>query len=426
MPWIPPSGIATVKTNSQLVGGYPLGAPQYWYLAAWIGATIVIGLLLRRTALRDGTRFAFLFLFLLAIPPLGYEWFHAYPLPQPDRYHLELDAAIAIVAGIACGSRKFLFQPAWVRPAAALLLCGLGIVQIPRLRRQVHALLPRPDVAKTLEFNEASWLGSHFPNERVFATGSTRYWLNAFGDNPQLGGGFDQGRPNRAIGDMFFAIPYTIGNGPDTVALLKAYGVRAVSVTGRNSRNVYKDYRDPDKFAGVIPEVWREGDDVIYEVPGDGSLAHVVNAADLVTTTPVDRPAVNRFAAALDHSVGTTLRWEGTDLASIRARVADREALSVQISWVPGWEASAAGSTIAIDRDALGLMVLRPKCPAGCTIQLVYSGGMEARTADAAQFASCLVCGLLIFRRRKRGEPAPEIPPPDLAAAAAAGAGRSS
>lgn len=425
MPWIPPSGIETVRRNSQIVGGYPLGAAQYWYLAGWVGTTIIIGLLLRRTALPDGTRFALLFLFLMAVPPLGFEWFHAYPLPQAERYHLELDVAIVIVAGIAAGSRRFVRKSPWRRLAAALLLCGLALVQIPRWRGQVRALLPPFDISKTLEFDQARWVDSHFPDERVFATGSTRFWLDAFGNNPQLGGGFDQGRTNSAIGDMSFAIPYIAGNGPDTVALLAAYGVRAISVTGKNTRNAYKDYRDPGKFAGIIPEVWREGDDVVYSVPGDRSLAHVVNAADLVRTTPFDWAAVNRFAAALGRSSGTTFRWDGTDHASIRTRVTGQEALSVQISWDSGWNASADGSNIAIDHDALGLMVLRPKCQGGCTISLVYTGGTEARTADAALLASCLVCGFLIFRKRKSGVSLTKEQHPPGVAAASAGGGHS-
>jgi hypothetical protein len=401
VPWIPPSDLAAVRMNAQLIGGFPMGTPQYVYLALWFAAAVSISLGLRKTKLSEGACFAILFLFFMAVPPLGYEWFHAYPLPQPDRYHLEMDGAIAIVAGLALGSRRRFAGPPWKQMAVPGFLCLLALVQAPRWRKQIHNFLPAFDVTKTVERAQALWLQSHFPGQRVFVQGSTRFWFNAFADNPQLGGGFDQGRTNRAIADVAFAVPYLKGNGADSVALLKAYGVRAIAVAGKNSRDAYRDYTDPAKFSGVIPERWRDGDDAIYEIPGDGSLVHVVPAASMVTTAPLDWPAINRFAAAIDHSPLTTAKWEGTDRASIATRLGSNDVLSVQISWDPGWRAAVNGADIPIDRDKLGLMALRPRCENGCTVHLVYTGGIEARVADTVCSASLLLCGFIIFRKRK-------------------------
>ena len=191
----------------------------------------------------------------------------------------------------------------------ALVLLGVAVIQAPRWRTQVRRELLAFDVTKTVEREQALWLASHYPGQRVFVTGSTRFWFNAFADNPQLGGGFDQGRSDPAIADVTFAITFLQGNGRDTVALLKAYGVRAIAVGGKRTRDAYRDYLDPRKFAGVVQEVWRDGDDAIYEIPGSGSLAHAVNKEDLVAGAPLDWPAIARFAAALDVGDGKTQTW---------------------------------------------------------------------------------------------------------------------
>jgi hypothetical protein len=127
----------------------------------------------------------------------------------------------------------------------------------------------------------------------------------------------------------------------------------------------------------------------------------VVPAASLVTTGPLDWPAINRFAAAIDQSPSTAVKWDGTDRASIAARLGRGDVLSVQISWDPGWRASVNGADIPIDRDKLGLMTLRPSCENGCTIDLLYTGGTEARIADVVFTTSLLLCGFIVFRARK-------------------------
>ena len=71
------------------------------------------------------------------------------------------------------------------------------------------------------------------------------------------------------------------------VLWLKAFGVDAVAVSGPRSREFFKPFRNPRKFDGLLPELWRDGDDVIYRVPRRStSLAHVVRPADLAPRRP--------------------------------------------------------------------------------------------------------------------------------------------
>jgi len=406
MRWIPPTDIATVHRNSQMVGDYPMGVFQYVYLAVWLAAAFAIGTALKRkTQISEGMRFALVFLFLMAVPPLGAQWFHVYPLPQPDRYHLEMEAGFAMVGGMVFGSRKFMTGSP--RAVVVTLLMILTLVQVPRLRAQLRGYLPKFDIAKTVEREQALWLGGHYPGQRVFATGSTQFWLNAFADNPQLGGGFDQGRSNPTIAAVTFAIPYVKGNGADTVALLEAYGVRAIAVGGEGSRDAYRNYTDPYKLAGVAPEKWRDGGDAIYEIPGTGRLAHVVAKEDLDTTAPLDWPAVRRYAAAvIDDGGKANIEWRWPGEATIQAELQKPEVVSVQVSWDPGWRASVNGADFKIGKDALGFMVLEPPCQGQCTIKLKFDGGLQGTISRLFQLAGFGACILLVVFRRSDGSPA--------------------
>lgn len=405
MPWLPPTDIATVRRNAQIVGGQTIGFAQFLYLAAWLAAALVIARRLRKSSIPEGNRFALVFLFIMAVPTLGFEWFHVYPLPQPDRYRLEMEAAVVMALGIALASGKLASK--WPRAVVAALLLCLAIAQVPRWRTQIRGYLPPFDVTKTVEWEQALWLQNHYPGQRVYVTGSTRFWFNAFADNPQLDGDFDQGETNQTIRDATFAVTYLKGNGQDTVALLKAYGVRAFAVGGQHSRDAYKDYDDPGKFAGVVPEVWRDGGDAIYEIPGSGSLAHVVNKEELVTTGPLDWPAIRRFAAAIDHDdaagdARAQMIWNGPNRVRIQAGLNRSQIVSVQVSWDQGWRASINGVDLALQRDALGFIALEPGCDGRCAIDLVYDGGAQKRISDLICLLGFGACGLLVYRGLKR------------------------
>ena len=381
-----------------------MGGWQYIYLLAWFAAAFAIGLLLKKkTPLSEAGRFAIVFLFLMAVPPLGIEYFKIYALPQPSRYFVEMDVAFAMVAGMTLGSRR-LFSKPWSRALTAIALLALAIVLAPRFRKEIRGWLPRDfDITKTVEYQRAVYLKTHYPGQRVFVTGTTGYWFNVFGDNPQLGGVADQGRSNPANGEVDYLVANTVGNGRDTVAMLKACGIRAIAVSGKHTREVYP-FPDAPKFAGVVPEVWREGDDAIYEIPGSGSLAHVMNKDALVNTWTQDYPALTRYAAAVDADPQTRLVWNGPNRAAIQAYLEKPRVLSVQISYDPGWRVTANGASVPTRKDALGFLVLEPDCHGRCTVDLVYDGGTQARIMRLLCISGFTACAYILFYefRRKR------------------------
>jgi hypothetical protein len=264
-------------------------------------------------------------------------------------------------------------------------------------------------IASTVEFQAARWFREHMPQDRIFATGSVQFWLNAFADTPQIGGGGDQGIVNPNMPVVHFGIPFTEHDGEMTAMWLRVYGAKAVIVSGPNGRDAYREnWRDPDKFKGVLPVLWQEGDDVIYAVPvRSASLAHVVSAEQVVRRAPVnnvDYEPVLRFDAALrDPSLpDAAFSFERPDVALVHADMKPEQLLSVQVSYHPGWHAFANDQPRPIERDGLGFMVIEPRCNGPCQIRLEYDGGVEMLLARIASAGSALIFGIWFFRSKAR------------------------
>ena len=124
-PWIPPSTIAAVEANSKLVGGdYTHIASQVLRWAPAILQTVLIlKFILRRTATR--VQFAVFFVFLTALPPLAATWAKVALVPQPERYHLAMELALALLAGLLSDAAIRRLPDRAALPATALLLLAL-------------------------------------------------------------------------------------------------------------------------------------------------------------------------------------------------------------------------------------------------------------------------------------------------------------
>ena len=393
-PWIPPSTIRTILVNAQTIGGdYHLG----WHQALYAAVLLALLLLLRK--LNAAYRFAL----ITGAITLGAEWGNIFLVPQPHRYHLAMDMAI-------CLSLAFLLRPLRGRVAIAAILV-LGVVQAQHLRHFAAELIRPIDIHATTEYKTAKWFDSHMQGRRVMAPGSTSFFMNAFTDTPQLGGGFDQGVDNWQARVAVYVI-YTGKNagaldGEISVLWLRAFGVGAVAVGGPRSGEHYKPFVNPGKFAGLLPEIYHDGDDRIYAVPSrGGSLAHVVRPEELVSTPPVhglDVAQIRRYVAALEEPAAMT--WTSRHSARIEADMRRDQVLSVQVNYHPGWRAIVNGVPRSVGSDKLGLIVVAPECEGRCTIDLIYDGGSEMQAARAASLAGLLGCpawAALAWLRRRR------------------------
>jgi hypothetical protein len=346
--------------------------------------------------LSTGLQFAVFFTFLTALITLADAWFHVAIVPQPDRYHLEMEMALAILASLA--AYEAMRRAPRIVVIGALVGLSILLVQPLRISRRYARtfLITTVEITKTSEWKTANWLNTHWSGERVMVPGSTRFWLTAFTDTPQLGGGFDQGITDPEIPVAAYGL--TAGAGGNwaewSVLWLKALGVQAVGVTGPGSTEVYKDFVDPKKFEGVLDVLWRDGGDVLYQVGGKvhASLARVVPRTSLVARTPVhggDVDPLRGYVAALDDPAmpNASMEWTSAHTARVTTEVAAGQVVSLQMAWHRGWHASIGGKPVPIGRDGLGLMTIYPHGVGAMTIDLIYDGGMEMRVAH-------WVCGL--------------------------------
>jgi hypothetical protein len=397
VPWLSPATISVIRANA------PRVANNYEFDAAhrlWTGAVAVVFVLaawlMSRWKTPRHVRFALLLLLLTASTALGGYWFNLSLVPQPGRYTLEMDMAFCLAAAFAV---RPLVQRVNRRAVVALALAAL-VACVPVVIRQRRAAreLERPiDIRRTIEYKAAQWLNRNLPGARVFASGSIGFWLNAFSDSPQIGGGFDNGITNPLLPHIIFQI--MAGERQQlTIDLMRAYGVDAMVAGGKDSAEVFHPIAHPEKFAGMT-ELWREGGDAIYSIPRRShSLAHVILAGDLVQLQPAayNSVAMQPYLAALEDPgyPPAEFLWRSGSVARVTADMRPEQIVSVQISWDKGWNASVNGQVVPIRGDRLGQVMIEPRCSGLCTIDLTYDGGAEGRWARRIQLLA-VVLGLV-------------------------------
>jgi hypothetical protein len=245
------------------------------------------------------------------------------------------------------------------------------------------------DITQTIQYKTARWIDANLKGLRTMVSGDVGTWFNVFTDNPQLSSGHDPFSPNWMVEVATYTI-YSGQNAGDrdaeySVLWLKAFGCHAITVPGPHSREEYKPFRNPRKFDGVLPLLWHDEDDSIYAVPQrSNSLAHVIPAGAVVNRPPVnglDVSEVARFVGAMEDSALplADFSWQTGTRARIAAEVQPDQVVAVQVTYDPGWVATANGQGVPITRDGIGLMVLHPQCQGRCDILLNFDGGAQRR-----------------------------------------------
>lgn len=328
-------------------------------------------------------------------------------LPQPERYKFEMDLGVASAGAFAV---YVLWRrlPTNVRICTILVLASVGAEQIRAIRKSAKQLLAPADITRTIEFRVAKWLERHFRDDRVMMGGSLGGgWLNTFTDIQQFSGSSFPTAPNQvhqsALLTILWGLQSTPHDGEIAVTWLRAYGVSAVGVPGPDSPEYWKPFAGPKMFEGILPAIWREQDTTVYAIPRkSSSLAHAIDTDAIVWSRPRDGFDIGRvreYVAALDLDSTTSMRWEGYNRAVIKANLRDHHAISVQVTYHPGWQARANGIQTLIVKDGLGLMVLRPPCKGVCEIELSYNGGLEMESLRA--LSPMALCALILFTLRE-------------------------
>ena len=403
MPWIPPSTISAIRTNAQKVGGeFAIGPTHILYFV--IAAIAFWGLSRLGRRLTPWVSFIVLFTACMAALPMLGEFAHVYLLPQPERYHTEMEMGLAMLTGALFAYLAVRSRTRYgTRLFTAVVVVGLifCVYSGKKLRRRARELVTAIDMRGTVEFQAPTWANEHLPGIRVLVPGSVAFWWNAFASNPQLMGGFDQGITNARLPEVHYQLLTGEGEGGRdlAIALLKAYGVGAVMVGGQHSREVYHPFHRLERFEG-LQQLWRSGDDVIYGIPGaSASLAHAVPPQKVVPVN-LDYSAMTHKVIDFAGALGPSLQWKSTNWHTVQTSGTFQpdDVLSVQMAYDPGWHATANGVARAIRPDGLGLMVVEPHCSGPCAVSLIFDGGAEAAVAKwlslAALLGGLLLCAL--------------------------------
>jgi len=407
-PWIPPSVIATVIRNAQQSDGTSYGAAQIWPALILAAACAILLLIFKWTDAHRWLRFFAFFTLLTGAVSMGREWFGWRLLPQPNRFQVEFEMAFAATLAyllIWC-ARKL---PMRIQVVAAVLLVGLGARQMVHYARYAQRLSQPIQITSTIEYQMAKWFEANLGNQRVFAPGNVSLWMNMFTDVPQMNGCCDQGIPNQ---EYRIAV-YTIYTGQNAGARdaeisllwLRAYGANAIGTTGPNSTEFFKPYWNWKKFDGVLPELWRQGENVVYRVPRKSTEpVRVIPKSAVMPRAPENGLVIEYlqpFVNALEDPAmpPATFRWVNPHEAVIDTATNAGQVIFLQISHDPGWKAIEDGIVLPVNVDPLGMSYVEPVKRGPVQLRLVYDGGSEVQLTRVFLVLGLLMVAVLVFTR---------------------------
>jgi hypothetical protein len=412
--WLTPRLIETTIFN------WPVDAFQYqvralqWALFAGLAAIPVCGWLIASRCPRWYYP-AFLGVcftgFLYAAG--GHYWFGADVIPESRRYAIELEWFFFVVLFEAV--RFLFFQPNRLWRDALMIALGLHLGWYPPQARTyasetwiMHRPTPRQN---TIEYRAAEFLNSTGTRGRIYAGGGTRFRLNSWFLLPQLGGTFESGLSNRSALYFHYMIRTGYQSPPgrraeDAKLLLRAAGVEYVVIHGPKSAEHWKDFVGPSTFEGVLPKVFEEGDDRIYRVPFTG-FAHLVKGPEYPQSRVVNAnaPDLIGFVAAMDDPQRQLrFEWLSNSRVRIEGSIPPEMLVSTRVAFHPGWEATQDGQPLTTERDAMDLILVRPRAAEWTRIDLRYTPPKQqiaGTLVSVLSWSGCIAAAILERRRRK-------------------------
>jgi len=327
---------------------------------------------------------------LLAFSTLVFAWYgmHVDLAPQGGRYMPELNMFAAAAFGmLADRGRAILWDRntkltrLLSRAIAPAILVFLVLASMPFLQVAHAATSPSPDITATSEYQVSQWLATHVSGERVYATGSHCFWLNVFTSVPQIRGGTDQG-----VAAMSWSwwkhVAYQINtgkNGKIAVAWARALGIKYIVVSFPGSADVYQDYVYPEKFEGLLSQVYTERGMAIFEVPlKRPGLVHVVDLSAynrlLRIRDAVDMDRLNSYVELVERSLPVDgHRFVNNGRLEFETSLhGPYQAVLVRMTYHPSWRAYCNGQHVPIRKDLAGFILIEPHCQGHCHFALEH------------------------------------------------------
>ncbi len=412
-PWIPPSTVARTFARTNVMVGAP--RPEQAHARA-IAAVILVALVaalwlvFRRFRLPSWFRFASFYFAVTGFITLVAMYGGPLLLTQSARFHLAME--IGFILTLVFGVSLLVQGRPHVRYVVAALLAIFALRQTIAARRFARIDIRSIPIESAIEYQEAKWFDAHMNGQRVAAAPSVAFWMNVFTDTPQLAGCCDQANTSW-MNDVALYIVYSgqgAGNRQAEIRTLwlQTFGVHAFGLGGPHSREVYKSVLEPYALTKALPVAWRDNDDYICLIPArSGSIAHVMLPADLPPRLPangIDIEPLRHYVNGLENAAYplADVRWPNRHTMRLNASLTTNEIVSFQMTWWPGWSATANGRPVDVHEDIFGFPWIAPKCDGPCAIEMTWTGGAETRILWWLRLLA-LVGGIgFVFIRRKR------------------------
>jgi hypothetical protein len=339
---------------------------------------------------------------IFALNVIGNFWYDFRVIGEPARLVPELDLIILMSLALLF---VWIFQRGgWARAATVVLAIACLVPSAGYVKRAWKVLPPFARPEGRIEYQLTNWIHEHLPGVRALATGSVRFWYNAWHDLPQVGGGSEQGLLNRFVQDAY--VSPTADDDPPQKAILwmQAMGAGAIIVHDKTSQEVYHDWASPRKFDGLLDTYYDDGaGNRIYRVPRRfAAPARVVDTAGLKAVGMVDSYNLDRYVDAIERGPDSAVEWQavGTDAMQARARLAPGQALVIQQSYDPAWKCYEGGRPCPMSKDPIGFMLVDPG-PGEHDLSLRFETPIENRVGAAAFGLSALAIAALVWRSRR-------------------------
>jgi hypothetical protein len=288
------------------------------------------------------------------------------------------------------------------RVVAAIAVAAAFATTIGYIRHSREVSVRWPDYTARVEYRITDWLWKNMPDARVSPSGTVRFWFDAWHDLAQLGGGSEQGILNTMAQDSQWEITGGTNSQP-AILWLQALGVDVMYVPGPNSEDNYKkDIQHPERFAGVTPLLYDDGQgNALYRIPRRyPARARVVQAARLDARRPprttYDAEYLRAYVDVVENGPDSpvTLDRQGTDAMLLRAKLSPGQVILVQETYDPAWQAWSNGQRLPIHADAMGFMVIQAP-PGEHQVRLAFLMPAENRVGWVLTGISLLLLAVL-------------------------------
>ena len=338
-------------------------------------------------------------------------------VPQALRLMTEADMALALLIGVLTatltdwlGKKKLAGKIAGFS-VELMIMAGLLMYGYSYLPYAQKALSQEIDLTQTSEYEVAQWLEQHVDKskgERVYTAGNTGFYLNYFTDIWQLRGGLYQAKTHPWPEHIY----YQMTNGKDSQiaeAWLKIANIRYLVVNTNASRELYKEFKHPEKFIG-LKKVYENRGDIIYELPlADCGPAKVIKL-DFVSgyQPPIkadDKKPLLAYADWLARAKPADFQVINNDTYIIKANQETGEGILVQMTYDSGFRAKSDRGKVSLRSDPMGFLILVSSASGEQTITLSHRPKISAYFGYLLTLVTVggLIVWLVFYRKRPVG-----------------------